>query len=248
MHNSQELTNPSRMRLADSKLSFCKLLITEDQLDKLMEFCGGDIGAVKSVTGCACRVSMFGNYFPGTTDRIISLIGPLVQLCVAIQLVSDVFRICASVDRPGLVSGDHALIGLRLIVPNSVVGVIMGKGGKDIRSLAVHNSVRIQISKRISGVLERMVSVVGRSDHVCAASFVLVETLQGDYRTSEHASILSYSVSHSPCSSGSSPSTSASSLLGEPEDNLMRMTRNLDSLVSQLAKYPRLFSEIRNAY
>ena len=233
------------MGYSESKLSFCKVLITQDQLAKLMEFCAGDFNAMKAVTGCTCQVSKPGNYFPGTNDRIMSLVGPLVQICVAIQLLSEVFRICAGVERPNMNSNEYALVGIRLIVPNSVVGMIMGKGGKDIRSLAIENSVRIQISKRIPGVLERMVSVAGRSDHVCSASFVLIETIQADHRTSEHAGILSYSIS-SPMHSPSPSVASTSSSLGAV-DHLAMMTRNLDDLVNQLAKYPMLLAEIRNA-
>jgi len=151
------------------------------------------------------------------------------------------------VDRPNTGSIEYALIGMRLIVPNSVVGMIMGKGGRDVRSLAIENSVRIQISKRIPGLLERMVSIAGRSDHVCNATFVLIETIQADHRTGEHATVLNYPISMGAVTPPiPSPTTSSSSTLS-PEDHLDAMTRNLGELVSQLSKYPMLLAEIRNA-
>jgi hypothetical protein len=116
--------------------------------------------------------------------------------------------------------------------------MIMGKGGRDVRSLAVDNSVRIQISKRIPGLLERMVSVAGRSDHVCKAAFVLVETIQADHRTCEHAMTLEY-PSDLDASSSSSPVGGA--------DQFQQMTNHLNELVSQLSMYPLLFAEMRNA-
>ena len=221
-----------------SKSSFCKLLVNDDQFSKLMEFCNGDLGAVKSVTGVACHVSGEGKYFPGTVERVISLMGPLVQICVAIQLIAEVFRICANAERSAFGFSEYALISLKLIVPNSVVGMIMGKGGRDVRSLAVDNSVRIQISKRIPGLLERMVSVAGRSDHVCKAAFVLIETIQADHRTCEHAMTLEY-PSDLDVSSSSSPVGGV--------DQFQQMTKNLNELVSQLSMYPLLFAEMRNA-
>ena len=224
-----------------SKSSFCKLLLSEDQFSKLMEFCNGDLGAMKSVTGVTCHVSGEGKYFPGTFERVVSLVGPLVQICVAAQLIAEVFRICANADRPALGFSEHALISLKLIVPNSVVGMIMGKGGKDVRSLAVDNSVRIQISKRIPYVLERMVSVAGRSDHVCKAAFVLIETIQADHRTCEHAMTLEYS-SDVETSTSSSPHSGTTG-----SDDLQQMTDHLEEIVSQLSMYPMLFAEIRNA-
>jgi hypothetical protein len=204
--------------------AFCKVLVTPDQLGKLMDFCNGDLTAMKAVTGVTCHISNESCYFPGTSERVMSLVGPLVQICVAIQLLAEVFRICANVGRPNAGQQEYALISLRLIVPNSVVGMIMGKGGKDVRNLAIDNSVRIQISKRIPGVLERMVSIAGRSDHVCSASFVLIETIQADHRTGEHAFVVNY-----------------------PQDPLQQMTKHLDELVAQLSRYPMLFAEIRNA-
>jgi len=219
-----------------SQSSFCKILISSDQLMKLMEFCNGDICAMQSVTGVTCHASEEGNFFPGTTDRIISMSGPLVQICVAIQLIAEVFRICATADRAIMGTSDYALIGLKLIVPNSVVGMIMGKGGRDVRSLAIENSVRIQISKRIPGVLERMVSVAGRCDNVCSASFVLVETIQADHRTGEHATVLHYA--------NIDESENLSMNLSDP---LQQMTKHLNELVTQLSMYPMLLAEIRNA-
>jgi hypothetical protein len=221
-----------------SKSSFCKVLINEDQCNKLFEFCNGDLRAMKSVTGVACHVSGDGKYFPGTSDRVLSLTGPLLQICVAIQLIAEVFRLCANAERSSFGFSEHALISLRLIVPNSVVGMIMGKGGRDVRALAIENSVRIQISKRIPGLLERMVSVAGRSDHVCKAAFVLIETIQADHRTCEHAMTLEY-PSDLDVSSASSPVGSV--------DQFQEMTKNLNDLVCQLSMYPMLFAEMRNA-
>lgn len=221
-----------------SQSAFSKILMSADQLMKLMEFCNGDISAMQSVTGVTCHISDDGNFFPGTSDRVMSMSGSLVQICVAIQLIAEVFRICATADRSIMGASDYALIGIKLIVPNSVVGMIMGKGGRDVRSLAIDNSVRIQISKRIPGVLERMVSVAGRSDHVCSASFVLIETIQADHRTSEHASVLHY-----PNVEVSSESLSSMNL----SDPLQNMTKHLNELVTQLSMYPLLFAEIRNA-
>jgi hypothetical protein len=231
----------NQVDLTDPKLSFCKMLISDDQLAKLVEFSFGDLSTIQRLTGCTCQVSEIGNYFPGTKERVLSLRGPLVQICVAVQLISDLFRLCALAERPHTGSSEYALIGMRLIVPNSVVGMIMGKGGKDIRSLAIENSVRIQISKRIPGLLERLVSIAGRSDHVCHASFVLIETIQADHRTGEHASILNYPIA----TAASTPSPSASNTF--EHDHLEMMTRNLGELVSQLSKYPMLLAEIRNA-
>lgn len=218
--------------------SFCKILMNPDQLVKLMEFCNGDIGAMRNVTGVTCHVSDEGNFFPGTTDRVLAMSGPLVQICVAIQLIAEVFRICATADRAAMGGSDYALIGIKLIVPNSVVGMIMGKGGRDVRSLAIENSVRIQISKRIPGVLERMVSVAGRSDNVCTASFVLIETIQADHRTSEHASVLHYP---------NIEVSEAAALSMNLSDPFQQMTKHLNELVTQLSMYPMLFAEIRNA-
>ena len=235
---------------SEFNMSYCKILVTTEQLSKLLEFCYNDLATIKSITGCTCQVSENGIFFPGTQDRVMAVSGTLVQICVAIQLLSEVFRICASAERLRISSSslDYGLIGMRLIVPNSVVGMIMGKAGQDIRTLAIDNSVRIQISKRIPGILERMVSIGGRSDHVCNASFVIIKTIQADNHTSEHATILTYpTIPSSPSTTSISSSSMSSSTASTSEDHLEAMTRSLGELVTQLSKYPRLLAEIRNA-
>jgi hypothetical protein len=86
-----------------------------------------------------------------------------------------------------------------------------------------------------------MVSVAGRSDHVCKAAFVLIETIQADHRTCEHAMTLEYA-------SDMETSTSSSPLSGTAgSEDLQQMTDHLEEIVSQLSMYPMLFAEIRNA-
>jgi transaldolase len=77
-----------------------------------------------------------------------------------------------------------------------------------------------------------MVSVAGRADHVCKAAFVLIETIQADHRTCEHAMTLEYAGAE------------LNSLAVDP---LQQMTKHLNELGSQLSLYPSLFAEIRNA-
>jgi hypothetical protein len=198
-----------------------KVLISQVQFKKLIALCGGDLVPLCDVAGVTCQVSEPGMYFPGTEERIMSFSGPLLHICVAIQALTELFKFMSSDERPGTSNG-YALITLNLIVPNSVVGMIMGKGGKDIRNLATDNSVRIQISERIPGLLERMVSVSGRYDHVSTASYVLIETIQADHRTAEHSKILDY------------PS-------GRVETPLNEMTKQLDEIVNQLAQFSLIF-------
>lgn len=257
----------------DAMISYCKILVTYAQLEQLLEFCYNDLETLKAITGCTCRVSEIGVHFPGTKDRVMTISGTLVQICVAVQLLVEVFRICVNTDRPRLSGNlEYALINLRLIVPNSVVGMIMGKSGQDIRTLAIDNSVRIQISKRIPYVLERMVTIAGRTEHVCKASFVIIETIQADHRTSEHGHVLTYPdvISLSTSISPTSPMSESSSvndsttttathtgcnssfkitspLVFHEDDPFGSLVCNLGNVVSQLATYSSLFAEIRDA-
>jgi hypothetical protein len=254
-----------------SRIGYCKVLLTYGQLDQMMEFCYNDLSTLKAITGCTCRVSEVGTHFPGTKDRVMTLSGTLVQICVAIQLVVEVFRICTNSDRSRLLgaSVEYALISLRMVVPNSVVGMIMGKSGEDIRTLAIENSVRIQISKRMPCVLERMVTIAGRAEQVCKASFVIIETIQADHRTSEHGNslrypdILSLSASLSPTSplsdsssvNESTTTSATNTACSNPfklfssfeEDPFNALVGDLGNLVDQLSNYPSLFAKIRNA-
>ncbi|KAF4657046.1 hypothetical protein FOL47_008633 [Perkinsus chesapeaki] len=84
-------------------------------------------------------------------------------------------------------------VTMRLIVPNSAIGVLMGQHGSDIKRLAVGCGVHIQISSRINGLVERIVSVTGRSGNVLVAACEIMDAIQDNPHLLEHAINLTYS-------------------------------------------------------
>ncbi|KAF4744439.1 hypothetical protein FOZ63_028572, partial [Perkinsus olseni] len=184
---------------------FCKTLITHKQAGAIIGKNGAEIATMEKAAQVTAKVSPGGSYFPGTNDRIMVLCGQLPNIRAALQDVVSKFEFCNQVaqaqeDAKSTFLGTTNVpnrprplpMVLRLIVPNSSVGTLMGRQGKDIRQLAMTCGVHIQISPRLNGVLERIVNITGSASQCTLAGCAITEGIRGNPHVSEHANILIY--------------------------------------------------------
>ncbi|EER18305.1 conserved hypothetical protein [Perkinsus marinus ATCC 50983] len=154
-------------------------------------------------TRVTVHVSSGGSYFPGTTERIMVLSGRPANVRAALQEVVGKFEICNQIAQTQTTSFGTAKVPsrpgssptvLRLVVPNSSVGTLMGKQGKEIKRLALICSVNIKISPRLDGVLERIVNITGAASQCTLAGCLITESIRGNLHVSEHANTLAYTA------------------------------------------------------
>ncbi|KAF4674395.1 Poly [ADP-ribose] polymerase 2 [Perkinsus chesapeaki] len=184
---------------------FCKLLITHKQAGAIIGKNGAEIAAMEKAAHVTAKVSPGGSYFPGTTDRIMVLSGKGHSIRAALHEVVNKFDYCNQVAQAqedakstflgatNVVSRPRPLpMVLRMVVPNSSVGTLMGKQGRDIRQLAITCGVHIQISPRLTGVLERVVNITGASHQCMLAGCSIVEVIRHNPHVIEHSNVLIY--------------------------------------------------------
>merc|ERR1712168_1205784 len=75
---------------------------------------------------------------------------------------------------------------MKIVVPNSTAGMIIGKGGTAIKSISEQTGARIQISQKDADSVagERVVCVSGTEEQVQAACAIIASKVQED---PEHA-------------------------------------------------------------
>ncbi|XP_076897076.1 protein BTR1-like [Bidens hawaiensis] len=128
------------------------------------------------------RIQLSRNYecFPGTSDRVIMVSGTIDEVLEAVELI-----LTKLINEFYAEDGDEAepRSKVRLIVPNSSCGGIIGKGGSTIRSFIEESGANIKISPQDNayiGLNDRLVTVIGTLQQLGQAINMILFKLSED--------------------------------------------------------------------
>jgi len=132
---------------------------------------GGEaIKEIKNETGANIQVSKNDVRFPNTDERVITISGQLEPMQKVVAFVQEKIRtdkIPPHVKNINTSENDARKATCKIVVPDTSVGKIIGKGGANIKRLQEEYNVKIGTMKKedaIDGLRERVISV--ESDNV----------------------------------------------------------------------------------
>ncbi|KAH6832675.1 binding to TOMV RNA 1L [Perilla frutescens var. hirtella] len=139
---------------------------------------GSTINQIQSQSGARVQLSRNHEVFPGTSDRIIMVSGTVDDILKAVDLI-----LSKLLDE--FYAEDGAEIDpeskIRLVVPNSSCGGIIGKAGAIIRSLIEDSGADIKISPQdmyYPGLQDRLVMVTGTlAEQLRAIELIILKLL-----------------------------------------------------------------------
>jgi len=131
----------------EKKLSM-KLLLSNPLTGSLIGSGGKAIKELMAESGS--RVSVSGNteLFPGTSDRIVLILGDFESISMTLTLIWEMLGLIAGVDNAKdvewsptaikslLGQNDNMNVSLKLLIPAAAGGLILGQGGANIRSIS----------------------------------------------------------------------------------------------------------------
>uniref|UniRef100_A0A1I7V316 KH domain-containing protein n=1 Tax=Caenorhabditis tropicalis TaxID=1561998 RepID=A0A1I7V316_9PELO len=134
--------------------------------------------------------------------------------------------------------GDH--LSIKILIPSSAVGAIIGKGGEAMRNLKNDNNCRVQMSKNSEtypGTSERICLVKGRLNNIMA----VIESIQDKIREKCADQAGSDAFDHKNTSRGSEikivmPNTSAGMVIGKSGANIKDIREHFGC---QIQVYPK---------
>ncbi|CAD5180554.1 unnamed protein product [Musa acuminata subsp. malaccensis] len=138
---------------------------------------GLTITEFQSQSGARIQLSRNHEVFPRTSDRIILISGAFSEVMKAMELILE--KLLNEVEEGNDVEGRSKV---RLIVPNSSCGAIIGKGGSTIKSFIEESQAGIKISPQdnIAGLNDRLVSLTGSFEEQMHAIFLILSKLIED--------------------------------------------------------------------
>jgi RNA-binding protein Nova len=162
------------------KPTYIRFLVSNAAAGSVIGKGGSTITDFQSQSGARIQLSRSHEFFPGTSDRIIMISGLIDDVLKAMELVLAKLLNELHVEESDDV---EPRTKLRLIVPNSFCGGIIGKGGSTIKSFIEESQAGIKISPQDNnylGVSDRLVTVTGTLDEQMRALDLILSKLSDD--------------------------------------------------------------------
>ncbi|XP_062221474.1 protein BTR1-like isoform X2 [Phragmites australis] len=139
---------------------------------------GSTINEFQSQSGARIQLSRNNEFFPGTNDRIIMVSGLFDEVMKAMELILE--KLLAEGEE---FNEAEVRPKVRLVVPNSTCGGIIGKGGATIKSFIEESHAGIKISPQDNnyvGLHDRLVTVTGTFENQMNAIDLILKKLSED--------------------------------------------------------------------
>lgn len=196
---------PPKSPTSDSmeKPTYIRFLVSNAAAGSVIGKGGSTITDFQSQSGARIQLSRNQEFFPGTTDRIIMISGAINETLKAVELV--LAKLLSEIHAE---EGDDAepRTKVRLIVPNSSCGGIIGKAGSTIKSFIEESQAGIKISPQDNnyyGLNDRLVTVTGTLDEQMRAIDLILSKLAEDPHYSQSMNApFSYPVAHNSMNYG----------------------------------------------
>ncbi|XWS56368.1 hypothetical protein CRYUN_Cryun09bG0080000 [Craigia yunnanensis] len=180
------------------KPTYIKFLVSNAAAGSVIGKGGSTITEFQSKSGARIQLSRNHEFFPGTSDRIIMVSGTIDEVLKAMELI-----LAKLLNELNIEDNDDVepRTKVRLIVPNSSCGSIIGKGGATIKSFIEDSQAGIKISPQDNnfyGLNDRLVTLTGTLDEQMRAIDLILPKLCEDphYSQAMHAPF-SYAATYS---------------------------------------------------
>ncbi|XP_039037425.1 protein BTR1-like isoform X3 [Hibiscus syriacus] len=162
------------------KPTYVRFLVSNAVAGSVIGKGGSTITDFQSKSGARIQLSRNHEFFPGTSDRIIMVSGTVDEILKVMELILEKL-----LNELNLEDNDDAKprTKVRLIVPNSSCGSIIGKGGATIKSFIEDSQAGIKISPQDNnfyGLNDRLVTLTGTLDEQMRAIELVLSKLSED--------------------------------------------------------------------
>ncbi|GAB4814901.1 hypothetical protein N2152v2_001947 [Parachlorella kessleri] len=190
---------------------YIKLLVSNAAAGSIIGKGGGNINDFQQKTFAKIQLSKASEYFPGTVERILMLTGRLKQVVAALGLIfSKLSREGVAPLSPKSKAAAAAAAGgpaspmpaappspslrllVKLLVPQSLCGIIIGRSGSTIRQFAADTQTNIKVTAADGPsppLSHRIVTVSGHQDGVVKAVALLTLKMSEDHKFSLFSSL-----------------------------------------------------------
>nr|ABC86135.1 nova [Paracentrotus lividus] len=186
---SEAAMNTKRTNLGpgpvDDNKYILKMLIPSTAAGSIIGKGGQTIAQLQRDTGTNVKLSKANDFYPGTQERVALLTGPVESLnnvaVFVLEKIKESPQLGVKAGAETITSPERAR-QVKIVVPNSTAGLIIGKGGAMIKSIMEQSGSRVQISQKSDGITlsERVITISGEPENNRKAMSFIVNKIQED--------------------------------------------------------------------
>ncbi|XP_034232677.1 RNA-binding protein Nova-1 isoform X2 [Thrips palmi] len=171
-----------------------KILVPSVAAGAIIGIGGETIGQLQKDTKARVKMSKAGDFYPGTAERVCLISGNAESIMEVLTFIMEKIR-----DRPDFskATPTHTPVQndsfdnkisqerekqVKILVPNSTAGMIIGKGGSYIKQIKEESGSYVQISQKAKDVSlqERCITVIGELDQNQKACLMILQKVMED--------------------------------------------------------------------
>ncbi|KAJ1429448.1 hypothetical protein B484DRAFT_328934 [Ochromonadaceae sp. CCMP2298] len=163
---------------AEGKKISIKMLLSNNLTGSLIGAGGKSIKELQAVTGAKVHVSSNMEPFPGTSDRVVVLTGPYESVSLTQNLIWELIALVTSAANAK--ENDAIDVVGKLTVPAAAGGLILGRGGANIRSLSEESGARVNMTSKDEALFtqERVITLVGTTASCIKCTNMILRKLE----------------------------------------------------------------------
>ncbi len=202
--------------------SAIKLMVSNNVAGSIIGRAGQTISELQTQSSARIKLSQTGDYYPGTQDRVCLVQGQLGTVKHAVKLLLERFYMLQEQQhtqhswqpRKGTNAAGGFDFVVRLLVPSSSCGMIIGKGGANIKHMEETSGVAsVRLSPKegpdqgglptaslVSGTQERVVTLTGPTLDSCVnCIFIIIDCMFANHEICRYSNMTtSYSRNVAP--------------------------------------------------
>ena len=162
-----------------------KVLIPHRQAGCIIGKSGSTINAIQSESRARVQISKNREMYPGTQERVILISSPSSVDIVVDGLTLVLKKLYGGGDdenEEDKIDVDESTV-LRLLVPNAAAGSVIGKAGVNIKDISSKSGANLKFANKndmITGIYERVVTVVGNERQQLDCTKMILNTMYSD--------------------------------------------------------------------
>ncbi|CDW58074.1 RNA-binding protein Nova-1 [Trichuris trichiura] len=209
---SQTVGSPDRAKrsnVTSSESVMVKLLVPAAVSGAIIGRHGETIANLQQDTKTHIKLSKSTELFPGTSERVLSIVGAkaaIVEVCKFVaDTIKDKHNLNSKNDMFDFRQSDRAAVEnvnshsfvficvldfqMKIVVADSTAGIIIGKAGEQIKMIKEQTGVLLKISHRDASHSERVVTIAGHMDDMLNALEIVLQKVASDPHAMTNANV-----------------------------------------------------------